>query len=87
MGLTAYQLGRLRQAGFATAGNRVAAAMALLDVTQTAVAEATGLSQGYISDVCNGRQNTVTVESAHKFATFFECSIEDLFPSREAVAS
>jgi hypothetical protein len=33
-----------------------------------------------------GRMQTVTVENAHKFAEFFDCAIEDLFPAREAVA-
>ena len=60
--------------------NRVAKAMALADVTQTAVAKALGVSQAYVSDVARRRYRTITVESARKFARYFGCCIEELFP-------
>ncbi len=60
--------------------NRVARAMALAGVTQVTVAQSTGLAQPYISDVARGRYRTITVDNARKFARFFGCSIEDLFP-------
>ena len=60
--------------------NRVAKAISLARVTQVAVAEALGLPQPYVSDVARQRYKTITVENARKFAVFFGCSIEDLFP-------
>ena len=60
--------------------NRMARAMGLTRVTQTTLANAIGLSQPYVSDVIRGRYRTITVANARKFANFFGCSIEDLFP-------
>ncbi len=60
--------------------NRVAKAIALAGVTQVTVAEGLGLPQPYVSDVARQRYKTITVENARKFAKFFGCSIEDLFP-------
>ena len=60
--------------------NRMARAMGLTRVTQTTLADAIGLSQPYVSDVIRGRYKTITVANARKFADFFGCSIDDLFP-------
>jgi len=49
--------------------------------------EATGFVQPYVAQVMGGRFRTITVENARKFAEFFGCNIEDLFPASEAVAS
>lgn len=68
-------------------GNRVARAIELAGVTQLDIEAATGLTQPYISDVARNRYPTITVDNARKFAEFFGCTIEDLFPAREAVAS
>lgn len=85
MTLTTRQLKELRQT--ATDGNRVAKAIELAGVTQAALAAAIDENQPYISDVARNRYQTITVAKAHKFAEFFGCSIDDLFPAREAVAS
>jgi hypothetical protein len=85
MPLTEAQLIQLRKAR--TSGNRVNRAIELLDVTKVTVSAETGLSYSYVTDVAGNRFQTVTVENAHKFANFFGCAIEDLFPEREAVAS
>lgn len=63
------------------AANRVAKATSLAGVTQTVLAEAVGLTQSYVSDVARGRYRTITVDNARKFARFFGCGIEDLFPA------
>jgi transcriptional regulator with XRE-family HTH domain len=68
-------------------GNRVRSAMALLDLTQAVLADAIGVTQPYVSAVSRGLHPTITVENAHKFAAFFGCAIEDLFPVRQEVAS
>ena len=60
--------------------NRVAKAVALAGVTQVTVAKALRLTQPYVSDVARGRYRTITVENAWKFAAYFGCRIEDLFP-------
>jgi transcriptional regulator with XRE-family HTH domain len=69
-----------------TTGNRIAKAIDLAGVQQQEIEVATGLTQPYISDVARNRYRTITVDNAHKFAEYFGCQIEDLFPSREAVA-
>ena len=61
--------------------NRVAKAMALAGVKQVTLAKALRLTQPYVSDVARGRYRTITVENAWKFAAYFGCRIEDLFPS------
>jgi transcriptional regulator with XRE-family HTH domain len=67
--------------------NRVKVAAALASIDQKEIVEATGLVQPYVSDVFRGRFERITVDNARKFAEFFGCTIEDLFPAREAVAS
>ena len=61
--------------------NRVARAMALTGITQTTLALEIGLSQAYISDVARQRYQTISVANARKFARYFGCNIEDLFPA------
>lgn len=85
--LTPQQIKRLKSSPIPDSGNRVHAAIALAEVTQLDVAAGTGFSQPYVSDVARGRNATITVENAHRFASYFGCSLDDLFPSREAVAS
>ena len=47
------------------------------------IAEAVGLPQPYVSDVvARQRYRTITVQNARKFANFFGCTIEDLFPRK-----
>ena len=66
--------------------NRVATAISLLGVTQGAVAAAIGVTQAYVSDVARQRYSTITLANARKFARYFGCSIDDLFPpSRQRV--
>ena len=60
--------------------NRVAKAIELGGVTQTAVAQDLGLTQAYISDVVRERFQTITLEKAYSFCKYFGCSLETLFP-------
>jgi transcriptional regulator with XRE-family HTH domain len=85
MRLTGTQLLQLRKAR--ATGNRVARAAELAGVTLANIATEANLPYTYVSDVSRNRYQTVTVENAHKFADYFGCAIEDLFPAREAVAS
>ena len=75
--LTAQQLEKLRSE---PGTNRVAKAISLAGVTQVTVAEAVALSQPYVSDVARQRYRTITVDKARRFADYFGCRIEDLFP-------
>ena len=75
--LTEEQLAALRSE---PGTNRVAKAISLAGVSQVTVAKALGLPQPYVSDVARRRYRTITVENAGKFARYFGCSIEDLFP-------
>lgn len=87
MALTKTQLKTLRESAVPETGNRLQTAVDLLGVTLVTIHEATELPYSYISDTVRGRYQTITVDNARKFADFFGCSIEDLFPAREAVAS
>ena len=82
--LTPQQLAALREE---PGRNRVAKAIALAGVTQGAVAAALGFPQPYVSDVARCRYQTITVDNARKFANYFGCSIEDLYPAPEQAAS
>jgi predicted XRE-type DNA-binding protein len=64
--------------------NRVKVAAALANVEQQAIVEHTGFTQPYVSDVFRGRYERITVDNARKFADYFGCLIEDLFPARAA---
>ena len=75
--LTPQQLATLRSE---PGPNRVARAMEMTGVTQTALAAEIGLTQAYVSDVVRQRHRTITVANARKFARYFGCSIDDLFP-------
>jgi transcriptional regulator with XRE-family HTH domain len=81
--LTADQLNALRAIPGSSVRNRVRIAMALTGASQGELVEATGFTQPYVSNVVRGRYQTITVGNAHKFADFFGCAIEDLFPARE----
>lgn len=83
MVLTSKQLAALRRAP-ADKGNRLAAAIDLTQVTQTALADELGMGNTYVSDVVRGRYQTVTMANARRFAEYFGCSIEDLFPAKVA---
>lgn len=85
--MNAKQLRELRETPTTGNRNRVARAIEISGDTQAVIAEATGMPQPYISDVARNRYETITVDNAHKFAEYFGCAIEDLFPAREAIAS
>ena len=63
--------------------NRVKVAMAITGASQSELVDDTGFTQPYVSDVVRCRFRSITVDNARKFAEFFGCGIEDLFPARE----
>lgn len=84
--LTVEQLSALKMAPLKGA-NKLAFAIALVGTTQEQMEAATGIRQAYISAIVNGRYSKLPIETARKFAGYFGCQIEDLFPAREAAAS
>ena len=56
--------------------------MLLQGVTQAGLAASIDLTQPYISAIVNGRYRRLPVETTRRFADFFGCQIEDLFPPR-----
>ena len=79
--LTKKQLARLRAAAVPPGRNRVGLAISLAGVSQGTVAQEVGMPQPYVSDVVRGRYRTITVANARKFARYFGCLMEDLFPA------
>ena len=85
MQLNPQQLAKLRRTP--TVGwNKVAQAIDLLNLTMVQVSKGTGLPYTYVSDVKACRFETITVANAHKFAKFFGCLVDDLFPELEVAA-
>lgn len=60
--------------------------MTLAGVTQEQLEAQTGVPQGFISAISNGRSPKLPVHTARKFSIFFGCAIEDLFPEVAAAA-
>jgi hypothetical protein len=85
--LTEAQIKQLGKQRVGDTGNRLAAAIKLAETTNAAVARSTGFTQQYVSDVACGRYDDIKVGNATLFADFFGCTIELLFPVRQAVAS
>lgn len=64
--------------------NRLAAAIKLAGKSQREVAEALEINEPHLSNICNGRVENITLPTLRKFADYFGCYIEDLFPERAA---
>jgi len=84
MPLTRKQLTQLRSAD--AAPNRLREAMQLAEVTQVVLAGELSITQSHVSEIVNGNYSRLPLDTAQRFAVFFGCAVEDLFPAREAVA-
>lgn len=84
--LTRKQLAALKAAKL-TGPNKLKKAIELAETTQEQVAAALGLSQPHISEIANGNYSRLPMETTRALADHFGCSIEDLFPAKQAVAS
>lgn len=78
---------RLRKAPLLDTPNKMALAMKLAGVTQVEVAAGVGLTQASVSRIKSGNYVDLPLSTLRKLSDYFGCQIEDLFPSREAVAS
>lgn len=84
--LTPTQLKRLRAEPL-TGANKVLLARRLTGTSQVAVAAGIdGMIQAKISLIERGEYSRLPLETSRKLAQFFGCSIEDLFPARDAEA-
>ncbi len=79
------QLETLRRAPVTTR-NKLALAMVLATVKQEQLTEATGLTQGFISKIKNGRYQELKPEAMDALAKFFGCAADELFPELRKVA-
>jgi transcriptional regulator with XRE-family HTH domain len=61
--------------------------MKLDGVTQVRLSEAMGIAQSQISEDVNGKFSAISLDKARAYAKFFGCTVEDLFPVREVIAS
>jgi transcriptional regulator with XRE-family HTH domain len=84
--MTTKQLTALRSMPVTDIGNRLSAAFDLTGQSQAECVRKTRFTPQYVSDMVRGRFKNISVDNAREFAEFFGCQIEDLFPSREAVA-
>ena len=85
MAFTPSQLRQLRRAD--ANGNRVRAARHLSGLTQVQLSRALGCTQSWLSDIERQRWASTDVETARRLSQFFGCTIEDLFPARQAVSA
>jgi len=86
--LTPEQIDALRSVPLGEMPNKVRLALAMTKTRQADVVEETGIFASSLSDIVNGKYGDLNIETGRKLAAFFgpDCTIEDLFPAREAVA-
>lgn len=82
--LTTEQIEALRSVPLGAMPNRLKVALGMVKARQSDLVEETGLLASTVSDLVNGKYNDLNLGTARKFADYFGCSIEDLFPARAA---
>lgn len=85
--LTSAQVEALRSVPIGPMPNRIRVALGMVNAKQAELAEETGQKPSNVSDIVNGKYSDLQIETARKYADFFGCAIEDLFPMREDIAS
>jgi hypothetical protein len=85
--MTPKQLKELRSRAIPKTGNRLADAFEITARSQADCVRETRFTAQYVSDMVRGRFQNISIDNARDFSEWFGCAIEDLFPSREAVAS
>lgn len=87
MSLTAEQLSALRKATVAGAPNKLRLARTLVGLNQQEAAKRIGIQPPNLSDFERGDYKDLLLETARRFADFFGCRIEDLFPARDVTGA
>lgn len=85
--LTEDQLAALRRVPLDGRPNKLRLALQMAGVSQDECVRVTGFPQPYVAQVMAGRNKTITVRNAGRFAEFMGCAIEDLFPAGEKVSA
>jgi DNA-binding XRE family transcriptional regulator len=80
------QIKALRAVPLGSMPNKLRIALALVEARQSEVAAEIAYPVPSLSNLVNGKVEP-TIGTARKLSSYFGCSIEDLFPAREAVAS
>lgn len=83
--LTDEQLKALRIVPLMDMPNKVRLALALSQVQQKDICEATGIPHPALSQIVTGRAGA-SIDNARLLADYFGCEIDDLFPRQKAVA-
>jgi transcriptional regulator with XRE-family HTH domain len=78
--MTPEQLFDLREAALPDTGNRLVLAFKLTHRSQADCVRTMGFASSYVSDITCGRR-APSLNNARKFADYFGCYIEDLFPA------
>ena len=84
--LSTHQLRNLRRRQLPRSGNKIALAFELSGTKARDLVKTTGLRAQYVSDVKCGRVRNLSVHNARRFAEFFGCGVEDLFPAPPEVS-
>ncbi len=84
--MTPKQLKELRSRPRSGVGNQLAEAFSVTERSQADCVRETRFTAQYVSDMVRGRFQNISLDNAREFADYFGCAIEDLFPSRAAVA-
>jgi predicted XRE-type DNA-binding protein len=84
--LTRVQLQRLRRTA-TPQGNKIKLAMELAEVTQVQVSKKIGISQSQVSEDAAGKCPDMSLDKSRAYARLFGCTVDDLFPSEQAMAS
>jgi len=82
--LTPEQIEALRSVPLGAMPNRLQVALGMVKARQADIVAETGMSAPNVSDFVNGKYGDMNLETARKFADYFGCAIDDLFPSRAA---
>jgi transcriptional regulator with XRE-family HTH domain len=85
--LSPEQIEALRAVPLGAMPNKLRIALALAKARQSDIVEEIGIAAPHVSQLVNGRYTNVTIDTARKYAEFFGCAIEDLFPMREEVSA
>lgn len=80
--LTPEQLEALRSIPLLEMPNKVPVAMALTGAKQVDIVDASDMDSSSVHRVVKGKYSALEVDTARKFADYFGCQIEDLFPAR-----
>ena len=80
--LTPEQLEALRAMPLLGMPNKVEIALSLVGAKQADIVEDKDMDASSVHRVVKGKYSALELETSRKFAAFFGCQIEDLFPAR-----